>query len=89
MDLAHVSGAGRLLAAPQHNAALNTELLLKQVNARLRSRGAIVVGKKRHKGDGLYDHRAVCQMSLYLKREAAPRIRCPLSDLSQSPVASP
>lgn len=62
-----LSGAERLLAVPYQDAALDTEILLKQVDAHLHGSGATAADKKRLKGlrDRLHAHRARCQMSLF------------------------
>ena len=68
MDLTPLlSGAERLLAVPYQNAALDTEILLKQLDGHLHGPVATAADKKRLKAlrDRLFAHRACCQLSLF------------------------
>ncbi len=68
MDLSPVAqGAERVLAVPYKDAALDTDVLLKQVDDCMRSAGSTAAERKQLKGlrDRLTAYRAKCQMDLF------------------------
>ena len=73
MDLSpFVLGAERVLAVPYKDAAIETEVLFKQVDGCMRNQGPSASERKQLKGlrDRLSAHRAKCQMDLFASASA-------------------